>query len=223
MKNKLNNFGFTILEMLLALSVLSVGIMTAFTLSLSNLQTTKDNYNRILAINLAREGLEIVRNLRDTNWLKMDKNLADCDEDASNGQAPCSWDFGFDDPFVIVRYGSPRFTKIADANTAEECFNDGLCKITENASGLYEHGEAIEKNMSRLVMLQAICFDADQDQATMYTDGPTEISTDLNCSDPSFEEKIGFRVSVQMYWESGGRAHSIDLVEDLYNWREYEN
>ena len=63
-----NKQGFTLLEVLLALSVLSVGIMAAFTLALANLNTARDNYQRIRAANLAREGLELARNVRDTNW-----------------------------------------------------------------------------------------------------------------------------------------------------------
>ena len=55
-----------------------MGIMGAFALALANLKQVHLNYDRVLATNLAREGIEIVKNVRDSNWLKIDANV-DCD------------------------------------------------------------------------------------------------------------------------------------------------
>jgi len=69
---KLNykNPGETILEVLIAIVLLS-GVMIATFSTLSKaIDTNADIRLRITAVNIAREGLEGVRNIRDTNWLK---------------------------------------------------------------------------------------------------------------------------------------------------------
>ncbi len=217
--------GFTILEMLLALSVLSVGIMATFTLSLANLNTAKDNYQRILAANLAREGVEIVRNIRDTNWLKMEKNLADCDEDGLN-PTPCTWDYGLDIEIANVDYlNSNLMSPNSSVTNVEECFAETeQCRLKLAANNMYDHDQnSVESSFARLVLLQAICFDTEQTAANSYFDGPVDISTDLDCSDEDFKNKVGVRVTSQVYWEAAGQGHTVELIEDLYNWREYAN
>ncbi len=224
MRKQATNFGFTILELLLALSVLSVGIMAAFTLSISNLQTAKNNYQRILAVNLAREGIEIVRNIRDTNWLKIDKNVADCDNFAGNGIEACTWDFGLDREYSAVDYLSPYLLMThGGVDTVEECYADDDCalKIDNN---MYVNGQnGSMSNMARLVHLQAICFDYDQDAYMSYEEGSSYVSLDLVCDDLDYEIMVGLRVTAEVYWISNGQPHTVELVEDLYNWREYVN
>ena len=64
--------GFTIIELVISVFILSiavVGIFSAF--SVMNVLTS-DTTDRLTATYLAQEGLEIVRNIRDTNWLSMD-------------------------------------------------------------------------------------------------------------------------------------------------------
>ncbi|MCF7846090.1 MAG: hypothetical protein K9L85_02530 [Candidatus Peribacteraceae bacterium] len=62
--------GETLIEVLVATIVLIVGGLSAtrlFALATVNNQLTKE---RVIATNLAREGLEAVRSIRDTNWLR---------------------------------------------------------------------------------------------------------------------------------------------------------
>jgi type II secretory pathway pseudopilin PulG len=62
--------GETLVEVFVAIIILVVGALSAVKLlglaSINN-QLTKE---RVIATNLAREGLEAVRNIRDTNWLR---------------------------------------------------------------------------------------------------------------------------------------------------------
>lgn len=64
--------GFTIIELVLSIFILSiavVGIFNAFSIMTT---LTSDSADRLTATYLAQEGMEIVRNIRDTNWLNMD-------------------------------------------------------------------------------------------------------------------------------------------------------
>lgn len=61
--------GFTLLEAIVSIFIMLVGITGSMTLvfnAIVGLGLAKD---RIIATNLAQEGLEVVHNIRDTNWL----------------------------------------------------------------------------------------------------------------------------------------------------------
>lgn len=61
--------GMTLIETLVALFVLSIALTGAFTMIVSNLANAKAAQNSFIASGLAQEGIEVVRNLRDSDWL----------------------------------------------------------------------------------------------------------------------------------------------------------
>jgi Tfp pilus assembly protein PilV len=56
------------IEILIIVAVISVGIMTLLTALRSSNTYVQKTRQKIIAINLAREGMEQVYNIRDTNW-----------------------------------------------------------------------------------------------------------------------------------------------------------
>lgn len=68
-KNLILNNGFTLLETIFAVIVLMIGILSVIALLVFNISQANNFKNRIIAYNLAQEGIEIVKNIRDTNWL----------------------------------------------------------------------------------------------------------------------------------------------------------
>ena len=65
--------GFSIIEVLLATFVLSVGLVAVVTLLSSSLSKSFDNRKIITATGLAQEGIELVYHVRDTNYLVPDR------------------------------------------------------------------------------------------------------------------------------------------------------
>jgi len=62
--------GFTLIEAIVAIGVISVGFVGSLVLlskASSQAVAVKD---RVVAAHLAAEGVEVIRNIRDTNWLK---------------------------------------------------------------------------------------------------------------------------------------------------------
>lgn len=59
--------GFTLLETLIALAVVTVGALAVFALMNRTLLVTERNKQSVVGVNLAREGLELVRSLRDSS------------------------------------------------------------------------------------------------------------------------------------------------------------
>ncbi len=60
--------GFTLIEALVALVILSISIVPALILSSNLSEIASVAKNNLIAANLAQEGVEVVRAIRDTNW-----------------------------------------------------------------------------------------------------------------------------------------------------------
>lgn len=58
------------IEALVAISILVIGILSAFVLVIRTLANTPHIQSRLIASNLAQEGVELVRQIRDTNFMQ---------------------------------------------------------------------------------------------------------------------------------------------------------
>jgi type II secretory pathway pseudopilin PulG len=83
--NKSSVSGQTLIETVVAIFILVMGITAAAGLAIYALNTSSNTTKQIIATGLAREGVEAVKNMRDTNWLKIDY-----DDDCYNYQTGAS-------------------------------------------------------------------------------------------------------------------------------------
>lgn len=101
-KQKTNPKWFTIMEILISISILAIWFAGIFVMMQNSTQVTQQTQTKTLAINLAREAIEIVYNIRDTNWTKRSSNsewcrlkadpLVDTDNDGcENDDRVASW------------------------------------------------------------------------------------------------------------------------------------
>lgn len=72
--NKIRSRGFTLVEVLVALTIAVIGIGGAYALINQSLAFINSASMRLSAVYLAKEGVEIVRNIRDSNYLNAYKN-----------------------------------------------------------------------------------------------------------------------------------------------------
>ena len=86
MKNK----GFTILELIVAIFVMTVGVLGAYSVVQQIIVYTLVSSSRLTAAYLAQEGIEIVRNIRDTNWFT---NPADWNNGLTGCATGCEVDY----------------------------------------------------------------------------------------------------------------------------------
>ena len=68
-KEKESLTGFTILELIVAIFVMTVGVLGAYAVVQQIIVYNSISSSRLTAAYLAQEGIELVRNIRDTNWL----------------------------------------------------------------------------------------------------------------------------------------------------------
>jgi len=109
--------GFTLIEILIAITVITLGIVGFYAAITRVASLTFSNSSRFVASRLAQEGIELVTNIRDTNWIEQtteptnpwNEGLTDC----STG---CEADYNtptVEDP-ILTPYGEGRYLRIDD-------------------------------------------------------------------------------------------------------------
>ena len=86
--------GQTMIETLVAIFILVMGITAAIGLAIYALATSSNVTKQIIAVGLARQGLEAVKNMRDTNWLQqtsLDTNCYDYASGANDAKCYTHW------------------------------------------------------------------------------------------------------------------------------------
>ncbi len=71
--------GFSLTEVMIGIMILTVAIVAATNLLISLIKTNETNLKHLQAYYFAVEGIEVVRNMRDTNWLLNENWLTDED------------------------------------------------------------------------------------------------------------------------------------------------
>ena len=104
--------GFSIAEVLLAAFVLTVGLLATESLITFSYKSSGDSQDLIVASELAQEGVELARNVRDNNLVyREDHKASDC-QSSMNGQC---------DPFNGFSPGNNKKCLISYADTTLDC------------------------------------------------------------------------------------------------------
>jgi len=88
-KKRLNIRGETLAETIIALSILAMGIALASTVIMNSIRNLSNAKSRVIAINIAREGIEAVRSIRDSNWLYYSDKRRQCWNHDPSSVNPC--------------------------------------------------------------------------------------------------------------------------------------
>ena len=62
--------GFSLIEVIVAVSILSTGIVASTALINRTISAGLVVRNQLVAVNLAQEGMEVIHNIRHTNWIE---------------------------------------------------------------------------------------------------------------------------------------------------------
>ncbi|MDD4271922.1 MAG: hypothetical protein PHF50_03925 [Patescibacteria group bacterium] len=127
-----NNSGISILEVVVAMMIITMGMIGVLSLVIQNVEAQYINKNVLMASGLAQEGLELVRNIRDLNWL-------------TPGNA---WNQNIvGDGTYIIDYRGP-----ASISQAINSISEDGARLYLNGSGLYTHEtSAAPTNFYRLI------------------------------------------------------------------------
>lgn len=187
--------------MIVALGVILTGLVAAMTLALSNLSASELGQTRVVAYNLAREGVEVARNIRDSNWLDGKKDWND-GLFTSGGDNTAIAVFNLDENTWSFNFLPNNFE--------DKCEGEHLCAklyYDKDNQGVYIEDTNLPPGAptiyKRLISFDKICLNRG-----------VEITGGDFCG-----EQIGVRVRSEVKWLESGRAHSFSVEENLYNWR----
>lgn len=152
-KIKSKNRGFTLLEVIVAIFILTVGIGGSFVLIQQTISTASMVRSRLIATYLGQEGIEIVRNIRDNNWLEQRESLQTpplpvWNDGMSGCQGPtncCEGDYETD--------MLPSKTPLAPV---AGCDFDNLNYLNIDSGGFYSYLPGTQTKFKRKILIEPI-------------------------------------------------------------------
>ncbi|MFA5124511.1 MAG: prepilin-type N-terminal cleavage/methylation domain-containing protein [Patescibacteria group bacterium] len=197
-----NQSGQSLIELIVSIAVITIGLFSVWFLFLVNFNAVKESEMRIVAANLAREGVEITKNIRDSNWLRMARNIPD-------ETYLWLWDRGLGDGVYTVDYkgGLSEVT----ANQSGKLFYD--------ADGYYSAQVSDDTSFfSRLITLTSICCN-DNNPEDLKCDDTTYSSPADDGGCPNNTLKIGININSRVIWTYSGQPRQLTVEDQLFNWR----
>ncbi len=226
---------FTFIELLVALIVLAVGVLSVIAVSAKSYTSISLQRNKLIATNLAREGIEYVRYIRNQNWLYTGQS--DCDGNSTittcDGESPnpgpgqiyedggdCDWRCG-DEENQSPSY-KPKF-KLGEKVT-EEGRNYFLVDIEDYTyNGNTVNWQISKKTDFALAATETNCGDrignTGSDKDVNHFPFARIISIkredDLNGDNNPNNDLL---VEVIVCWKEKGKLYSVSAEEHLFNW-----
>lgn len=149
--------GFSIVEVMLAVFLVSVGVMASLALISSGIKHSTESRRQLIATMLSQEGIELVRNIRDTNA----KNGLDSFDEIDNGDHTMDY----------------SDTKLQS--------NSGNNKYLQYLNGFYKRGgSASTSQFSRIIKITGSGDQRTVYSTVVWENGniPTVPSSESNCN-----------------------------------------
>ncbi len=134
------------LEMMMAIFVILVGVLGVMSLIQRVLFFGSISHSRLAAAYLAQEGIEIIRNIRDTNWLEARTVANDWDEGLTNCSTGCAADYNHS-------YG-PNLTDPDLSIINPDTF------LNIDGNGFYSYSSGTQTKFKRKIKISSISPDA---------------------------------------------------------------
>ncbi len=210
--------GQTLLETVLAAGVIIAAVVGSTTVIISTTSVGRVSQSQIEAVNFAREGIEVVRGIRDSNWLKRDQNVAD-------GAAPVtSWD----DDGTTTGYQamSPTPPYIATYQSGSNSWLLRRCAAatcTDTETTIYQSGPPAQPNY--FTQNSTTC--TNPCRATKYHRVITITKVSNELTTPNIGTLEYLDVVVEVFWRErtgkdvkyAGFNRRLTAEERLYDWR----
>lgn len=132
-KKEKNELGFSLAEIVIVLGILTFGLIGITSLIFQNMQVENTTKNYLMASMIAQEGIELVRNIRDENWVIFANWL----DDIPNGD------------FIVDYRGR------SSVDSSPNSIHHEDAKLYIDGSGFYSHVVTIRgTGFSRLITVQ---------------------------------------------------------------------
>jgi hypothetical protein len=207
--------GQTLLEGIIAIFVVTVGLMAVIGLAISNNTNAQLNNDRAIATALAREGLEVAKHVRDSNWLAgapFSQGLLVGDDGTtpltSNIAAP-QLTFDNNAPAWNLDFVGADYGDLTHDNTLVSWLETGgQQRFAQVPGGLSGRATKFHRNLT----FSALC------QATDAR-GTSFAYTNTNSNVCASGVLIGIKVISKVQWQQALGPRSVILELRLFDWR----
>lgn len=194
MKRKFKkNQGQSMMEMIFAIGILVTTVSAIIALNASNISSQKQSEYQIIANNLSREGVEVVRSVRDRNWL-----------------AGLDWDNGLKQ--------SGRYLACFDQETNSWSVNliqdEQTGQLFLSDSGIYscQNQGNLPTVYYRQLDISHLCLDI-SDSTNRGSESVKE-----SC-DSLVEKKVGLKIRSILNWNERNKPHQVIIEDLIYDWK----
>lgn len=192
--------GQTMIELMIALAIIVIGLFAAMDLVYSNLALVNRDSDEVTAINLAREGVELAKETRDSNWL------------AGNAFDQGLYKTGTPSDYTgtVVWTGTAGTTPSFDFTA--DTLADANAKIVLSNGMFQQTGVSGSSTLfARLLVFHPIC---NTGSPPYVVKNPTDVPD--TCAAGT---KIGVRVESDVRWTRNNTQRDEVVYDDLYDWR----
>lgn len=197
---KNNKKAFSIIEILIWMVIFLIWISAIYSTIVSTLNLNESNKNYIIWVNLAREQLELFRNIRDTNFAKQkgfnNTSPKDCSSDSTNISEKCEkfvkWkiykisnDFSWWLNFTVK---TEEWRNISKPYKIEDLKDFQVC--IDKTKNLYDYCSDISLDKKELKMFKFIEISQVENYEMKWVSG----------SDKKIDEKDALKVTSKVIW-----------------------
>jgi prepilin-type N-terminal cleavage/methylation domain-containing protein len=205
MLNKLKNNqrGFTLTEVMIGMMILTVAIVTASNLLVTLMRANENNVKSLQAFYLAQEGIELVRNVRDTNWIHNMEWDGDSEEQRDLWGGWISGDFKLE-PL------SSGWNSVPD--------NPKLDNLIDLRPYLPEHFTQASSDLPIFKHVGGYLSSDNIDSTSVSTGFVRNIN--VKAGEQCAEDEECLLVTSTVTWKVGSKDQSLELQELLTNWKD---
>lgn len=201
---------------MVAIGVIIAAVVGASTLIITSITAGRISQNRVEAANFAREGIEIVRAMRDSNWLKFEQN------ETAGGTIP-TWNTGLgaavDTPVYRILSFSYGTTNVWSLSV---CWPFGPCSTAR--SGIYRvtnstavwHAQYLSLNHCNTSLAGNNCVLTKYSRLITLTNKLDDVS---NTPGDTTDDRPYLLVESKVSWNDRTGAKSLVAQTRLYDWK----
>lgn len=190
----LNQKGQSLLELIVAIMILGMVLTATVVLIVTSINAGRESRYKLIATSLAREGIEITRNIRDSNWAdpfsaswNEGLNIDTTATPVIDGINPITLNFA-DDDFTVIKLNNSAYLQGSTASGSNTQFY-------------------------RLLTFEAIC------RASDGTESFPDPDANSPANDCGADAEVGLRVIAEVRWPSSSSNKKIIIEDRLYDWQ----
>jgi prepilin-type N-terminal cleavage/methylation domain-containing protein len=220
MKRRSSKRGFTLPEVLVSVAVLSFVVIAATNLLVASIRSNAININTIVAYGLAQEGIEAVRNIRDSDW------LLGADFRGQTGKQGFSpWGSALPGSLMQSAFYTVDFKDPLDieVKTSAQLLNVAPWKLEELAVGK-DYGKSPETLLFKKAYGSSkelrYTHESQSAEKTPFHRYVSVTPVEYSVGEGRISTKIRkYRVASVVEWEEYGTARSVRLETELTDWK----